>query len=161
MISEVAIRYKGATTVDEVRLQSYLRTTVGSRYKSEWIDDDIRSLYESGLVNDVRVLADPKRSGVEVIFEVQTRGMMGPGPGFAGNTVFSDERLAKQTGLLVGQKIDAPALAAAAKRVEAYYHANGYPRANVSARTQPAEDGSMDFIFIIEEGPGPGKRDRG
>jgi outer membrane protein insertion porin family len=157
-VSKVTIRYKGPTTVDEVRLQTHIGTTAGSVYKSDQVDNDIKSLYGSGLVNDVRVLAKKNRRGLEVIFEVQARGMMGPGPGFAGNTVFSDQRLAKQTGIRVGQIIDGPTLVAAAKRLEAFYHANGYPGATVTTRTQTAEDGSRDFIFIVEERPAA-KRD--
>ncbi|RYD47832.1 MAG: hypothetical protein EOP83_27435 [Verrucomicrobiaceae bacterium] len=155
-ISEVSIRYRGPKTVDEVRLRTHVRTVAGSPYKSERIDEDIKSLYESALVNDVRVLAEPKRGGVEVIYEVETRGgLMCCGPGFASNTVFSDQRLAKETGWRAGQKIDGPNLGAAARRLEAFYHEHGYPGAKVSTRTQPGAEANLDFIFIIEEGPGP------
>jgi outer membrane protein insertion porin family len=151
-ISKVVIRYVGSKSDPEARLRTHIGTTAGSRYGTKQTDNDIKALYESGLVNNVRVLAEPKKRGVEVIFEVETRGMMGPGPGFAGNTAFSDQRLAMITGLRVGQKMDALTLAAATKRVEAFYHANGYHGTKVSVRTQPAEDGGLDFIFIVEEG---------
>ena len=151
-ISAVSIRYVGAHTVDEVRLNAYIGTKRGTPYRSGQIDNDIKSLYESGLVNDVRVLAEPKKRGVEVIYEVETRGVMCCGPGFVGNTAFSDQRLAEQTGLRAEQKMDGPVLITAARRLEAYYQANGYPGTKVSVRTQPAEDGGLDFIFIVEEG---------
>ena len=152
MISSLSIHYAGAQTVDQDRLQSYIGSKKGAPYQSEQIDNDIKSLYESGLVNEVRVLADPKKSEVEVIFEVKTRPRMSPSP-FVGNTVFSDQRLAKETRLPVGRKIDASALDAAAKRIEAFYHAFGYAGTKVSTRAQPSEDGSVDYIFIVEEVP--------
>jgi outer membrane protein insertion porin family len=156
-VSKVTIRYVGPKTIEEARLRACMGTTAGSVYKADQVDNDIKSLYESGLVNDVRVLAEPKRRGLEVIFEVKTRGVIGPGPGFAGNTVFSDHRLAKQTGVRAGQKIDAPTLLAASRRIEAYYEANGYRGTKVSVRTQTTEDSNLDFIFIIEEGRGPAR----
>ncbi|MCW1925416.1 hypothetical protein OKA05_22840 [Luteolibacter arcticus] len=149
-VSKVAIRYHGPRTVEEARLRTHIGTTAGSVYKSDRVDNDIKALYESGLVNDVRVLAKPKRIGVEVVFKVQTRGAICCS-GFAGNTVFSDQRLAKQTGIRVGQKIDGPILTTAARRIEAYYQARGYPGTRVIHRSE-----SGVVIFIIEEGPGPG-----
>ncbi|HEY1120267.1 MAG TPA: POTRA domain-containing protein [Haloferula sp.] len=151
-VSKVTIRYVGPNTVEEARLRTHIGTTGGSVYRTDRVDNDIKSLYESGLVNDVRVLAEPKRGEVEVVYEVTTRGRMAP-PLCAGNTVFSDHRLAKESGLLVGHEVDGPTLGRAAKRIETFYHAHGYPGAKVSPKTQPAEDGSVDFIFIVEEGP--------
>jgi len=149
-VSKVTIRQVGPTTTgDEVRLQKNVRTIAGSRYVSERVDEDVKALYESGLVNDVRVMAEPKRGGVEVIYEVTTRPRMGPSP-IAGNTVFSDQRLAKESGLPVGQKVGRPELRTAARRIEAYYEAHGYPGTKVSLRSD-----SDDRIFIVEEGPGP------
>jgi outer membrane protein insertion porin family len=153
MISKVAFLYVGPRTIDENRLRTHIRTIAGSRYVNERVDEDIKALYESGLVNQVRVLAEPKRGGVEVVYEVTTRPRMGPSP-FVGNTVFSDERLAKEAGLRVGQKPDRSNVLAAARNVEAYYHANGYPRTQVSVKF---EDGfgtnpNAFLQFIIEEG---------
>ncbi|MEK7950716.1 POTRA domain-containing protein [Luteolibacter soli] len=151
-ISKVTLRDVRPGLVSEERLWAQIKTRAGLRYESDKVDEDIKSLYESGLVNDVRVLAEPRRGGLEVIFEVQTRGMIGPGSGFAGNTVFSDQRLAKETGLRANEKIGRSELLTAARRVEAYYHAHGYPETRVSLRSD-----SDDWIFIIEEGPGPGR----
>jgi outer membrane protein insertion porin family len=130
-VSEVAIRFSGPAVIDEARLRSHISTHAGEAYRSEKVDNDIKSLYESGLVNDVRVLAEPSGEAVKVIFDVTPRGQI-VAVGFAGNTVFSDQKLAKETKLKVGY---------------------GYPDVTISHRTQPSETGTgEDLIFIIEEG---------
>lgn len=153
LVSEVAIRYVGPKTIEEERLRVFIRTTSHSRYKSERVDEDIKSLYESGLVNDVRVQAELKRGGVEVVYEVKTRPRMGPSP-FVGNTVFSDQRLALESELVVGDRLDRASLSAAARKIEAYYQRHGYTQAKVTVRDNAwGANEPEDFQFIIEEGP--------
>jgi outer membrane protein insertion porin family len=151
-VSEVAIKYSGPPTIDEARLRTHISTHAGEAYRSEKVDNDIKSLYESGLVNEVRVLAEPTGEAVKVIFDVTTRGQI-VAVGFAGNTVFSDQKLAKETKLKVGGALSDDAILTARRNLEAYYRGYGYPDVAISHRTQPSESGvGEDLIFIIEEG---------
>jgi outer membrane protein insertion porin family len=151
-VSEVAIKYNGPANIDEARLRTHISTHAGEAYRSEKVDNDIKSLYESGLVNEVRVLAEPAGAAVKVIFEVATRGTV-VAVGFAGNTVFSDEKLAKETKLKVGGALSDDAILSARRNLETYYRGYGYPDVAISHRTQPSESGvGEDLIFIIEEG---------
>jgi outer membrane protein insertion porin family len=153
-VSEVEIRYTGAPTVDEARLRSHISTRAGEEYRSEKVDNDIKSLFESGNVDDVRVLAEPVGDAVKVIFEVTTRGTI-VAVGFTGNSArsFSDEKLAKETKLKVGGALSDEAILTARRNLETYYRGFGYPDVQISHRTQPSESGQgYDLIFIIEEG---------
>ncbi|HEY1122607.1 MAG TPA: outer membrane protein assembly factor BamA [Haloferula sp.] len=151
-VSEVAIRFTGPAAVDEARLRSHISTRAGEGYRSEKVDNDIKELYGSGLVNDVRVLAEPSGEAVKVIFDVTTRGQI-VAVGFAGNTVFSDQKLAKETKLKVGGAMSDDAILTARRNLEAYYRGYGYPDVTITHRTQPSETGTgEDLIFIIEEG---------
>jgi outer membrane protein insertion porin family len=153
-VSEVAIRYTGAPTVDEARLRSHISTRAGEEYRSEKVDNDIKSLFESGNVDDVRVLAEPAGDAVKVIFEVTTRGTI-VAVGFTGNSArnFSDEKLAKETKLKVGGALSDEAILTARRNLETFYRGYGYPDVQISHRTQPSESGQgYDLIFIIDEG---------
>jgi outer membrane protein insertion porin family len=151
-VSDVAVRYNGAATVDEARLRSFISTRSGESYRSEKVDNDIKALYESGLVDDVRVLAEPSGDSLRVIFDVTTRGTI-VAVGFAGNTVFSDQKLAKETKLKVGGAMSDETILSARRNLETYYRGYGYPDVSISHRTQPSESGQgFDLIFIIEEG---------
>jgi outer membrane protein insertion porin family len=54
-ISEVSIRYVGSKTVDEARLRNLMVTKAGNTYRAENLDNDIKTLFESGLSERVFV----------------------------------------------------------------------------------------------------------
>ncbi len=151
-VSEVAVRYNGAATVDEARIRNFISTRAGETYRTEKVDNDIKSLYESGLVTDVRVLAEPAGAALKVIYEVTTRPDVNA-VGFAGNTVFSDQKLAKETKLKPGAMASDEAILSARRNIEAYYRGYGYPDVTVTHRIQPSESGSgTELILMVDEG---------
>ena len=151
-VSAVVIRFAGSASVDEARLRSFISMREGEAYSTEKSNNDIGSLYQSGLINDVRVLAEPDGNSIRVIYEVTTRGTI-VAVGFAGNTIFSDQKLAKETKLKVGGALSDEAILSARRNLETYYRGYGYPDVTITHRTQPSESGQgVDLIFIIEEG---------
>ena len=151
-ISEVSIRYNGAKTVDEARLRNLMGSKAGSTYRSESLDKDIKALYESGLVDDVRFLAEPTGNSVKLIAEVTTRPALG-GVGFVGNTVFTDQKLAKESKMKAGGALSDEQILEARRNIEKYYQGYGYPDVTVTHRTQSTgQTGLSDLIFVIDEG---------
>ena len=152
-ITDVSVRYRGAKTVDESRIRNLMATKAGSIYRAQRLDDDIKTLFESGLIDDVRFLAEGVgTTGVRVIADVQTRPMTG-GVGFVGNTVFSDQKLAKETKLKAGGALSDSTILEASRNIEEYYQGYGYPDVIVTHRTQASgQPGLSDLIFVIDEG---------
>jgi outer membrane protein insertion porin family len=151
-ISDVTIRYNGAKTVDEARLRNLMATKAGTTYRAESLDNDIKSLYESGLVDDVRFLAEPVGGSVKLIAEVTTRPGLG-GVGFVGNTIFTDQKLAKESKMKAGGALSDEQILEARRNIEKYYQGYGYPDVTVSHRTQATgQAGLSDLIFVIDEG---------
>jgi outer membrane protein insertion porin family len=151
-ISEVVIRYRGPKTVDEARIRDLMSTKAGGTYRAENLDNDIRTLYGSGLVDDVRFLAEPVGNRVRIITEVTTRPSLG-GVGFVGNTVFTDQRLARESKLEAGGALSDEEILAARRKIEDYYRGFGYPDAVVTHRIQASgREGMSDLVFLIEEG---------
>lgn len=151
-ITEVSVRYRGAKNVDEARIRNMMSTKAGSQYRAENLDNDIKTLYESGLVDDVRFLAEAAGGGVRVIADVLTRPAIN-GVGFVGNTIFSDEKLAKETKLKSGGAMGDAEILEARRNLEKYYQGHGYPDVLVTHRTQETgQAGLSDLIFVIDEG---------
>jgi outer membrane protein insertion porin family len=151
-ISEVAIRYQGSKTVDEARLRNLMASKTGTPYRSENLDNDIKSLYESGLVDDVRFLAEPVGDSVRLIAEVTTRPALG-GVGFVGNSIFTDQKLAKESKIKAGGALSDEQILEARRNIEKYYQGYGYPDVTVTHRTQATgQAGLSDLIFVIDEG---------
>ncbi len=151
-ITAVDIRYNGTKTVDEARIRNLMATKPGTTYRAENLDNDIKSLYGSGLVDDVRFLAEPVGSGVRLIAEVTTRPALG-GVGFVGNGIFTDQKLAKESKLKAGGSLSDEEILEARRNIEKYYQGYGYPDVTVTHRTQATnQQGLSDLIFVIDEG---------
>lgn len=163
-ISGVTIDYRGRKTVDEERLRNEMAMKEGTVYSKDAADEDIRSLYESGLVDDVMIRVDPHGREVRVKALVTTGpGMPGPGPHLAimGNSFFSDQRLFK-----VGFKVT-PSLRScsrvhaevAARRMRAYYRRMGFTEAEVTldlqrSKMKPQHAAESQVYYLrVEEGP--------
>lgn len=151
-ISDVSIRYIGSKTVDEARLRNLMVTKSGSVYRAENLDNDIKTLFESGLIDNVKFLAEAAGEGVRVIAEIQTRPAIN-GVGFVGNTIFTDQKLAKETKLKAGGTMSDAEILEARRNLEKYYQGYGYPDVLISHRTQSTgQEGLSDLIFVIDEG---------
>lgn len=151
-ITSVSIRYVGARTVDEARLRGFMATRAGQTYSAARLDEDVRSLYESGLVDDIRFFAEAQGGGVKVIAEVQTRAKV-MAVGFVGNTVFSDRKLAGVTKLEAGGVMSDETILTARRNIVEHYRGYGYADVTVSHRVQPSElAGSAELVLVIDEG---------
>jgi outer membrane protein insertion porin family len=151
-ITEVSVRFRGAKTVDEARIRNLMSTKAGTQYRAERLDNDIKTLFESGLIDDVRFLTEPVGGGVRVIADVLTRPTFA-GVGFVGNTIFSDQKLAKETKLKAGSTMSDSVILEARRNLEKYYQGYGYPDVLITHRTQESgQAGLSDLIFVIDEG---------
>lgn len=151
-ITSIQFRYRGPKTVPEQRLRANMSVREGQKYNTEVIDGDIASLYESGLVEDVSFLGDPRgESGLVLIVEVVTRGEI-IAFGFVGNTIFSDRKLGSETKLKAGVISD-KAILEARRNIEKVYKGYGYPDVLVSHRLRETDQaGRYHLIFVIQEG---------
>jgi outer membrane protein insertion porin family len=151
-VSSVDFRYEGDPTVDEARLRNFIQLSAGSPYRTDKIDNDIKELYGSGLVNDVRVLAEPVGDNVRVIYSVTTRPSF-IAVGFVGNTAFKDTKLAKESKLKAGGALSDEMIITARQNIEKLYTDSGYPDVTITHRFQDSETGQgADLIFVIDEG---------
>jgi len=139
--------------VDEARLRGHMSIRAGQKYSASRLDDDVRTLYESGLVEDIRFFAEDVTGGVKVIAEVTTRGKI-VAVGFTGNEKFTDRKLASVTKLKAGGVMSDEAILTARRNILDQYRGYGYADVTVTHRLQPSKGapGSSDLIFIVDEG---------
>ena len=156
-ISEMEMIIEGRETVDGKRLRSMLKTQPGTRYAAGRLDDDIRTLYFSGYIDDMRFDAEPDGDEVRVIVTIDPKPGFGPLP-FSGHRSFQTETLAREAGLKRDTPINPKTIEKARRNVEAFYHRQGYKDAKLTTKFHdPYEvDGQPgwmeDFYFIVEEG---------
>lgn len=151
-ISSIVFKYRGPKTVDEERLRNFMSMKAGSKFDPELLDSDIKRLYETGLVDDVRFLAELDGDQIRLIAEVVTRPVLG-GVGFVGNTIFSEKKLATVTKLKAGGTLSDVEILGARRNIEDHYRGFGYPDVLVTHRLQETErSGVSDLVFVVDEG---------
>ena len=58
VITSIEVRYVGPETVPKDRVLANMRTKVGQPYSETTVEDDIRTLYDTGKIQNVRILAN-------------------------------------------------------------------------------------------------------
>lgn len=151
-ITAVQIRYRGAKTVNEAKLRANMAVRPGRPYSQAVLDEDIKTLYASGLVDDVQFFAEEVTGGVKVIAEVVTRPLI-RGLGFDGNSKFTDGKLARETKVKVGQILSDAEIIQARRNLIKYYEGYGYPNVIIDHRLQATgKPGYADLVILITEG---------
>lgn len=151
-ISTVEMRFEGERTVDESRLRKMMKSQPGTPYSTARLDDDIGTLYESGLIDDMTFSAMPDGDAVRVIATVKTRPEFAMPFRISGNKAFHRESLMRETGLRKDTPITPQTMEKVRRRLERFYHRQGYPDAKVRLTSSGNDEATEDFHFIIEEG---------
>src|SRR5262249_16368755 len=75
-VRSIDVQYSGPATVSKDAILAHMRTAVGQPYSDSVVEEDIRDLYKTGVVQNVRIFAQPEADGVKVIVAVQTRQIL-------------------------------------------------------------------------------------
>src|SRR5947208_3610887 len=63
-------------TIGKERILAQMRAKVGQPYSNEVVQEDIKALYKTGYIRNVRIFAQPEGDGVKVTVAVQTRSIV-------------------------------------------------------------------------------------
>lgn len=152
-VRKIEVRYVGAATVNKDRILSKLSTKVGDSFSQAKVDEDIKKLYASGDVEDIRILAEPQGdTGVRLIVVVQTRAMLG-NVRVLGNEAISSKKLLKKTDLATGESIDIAQVQEGRAQIQELYRKSGYPEVTVDYSVgAPNKEGFSTVTYSVNEG---------
>jgi outer membrane protein insertion porin family len=152
IVRQIEIQYAGPATLSRQRILSNMKTTVGQPYSETTVEDDVRSLYATGLVTNVRIYGEPLPDGVKVIVVVQTRVTLTE-VAIQGNEVIKTNRIRRELNLKTGTPLDEQALEQARQKVVEMYQRRGYPDTDVQYKVDVNEErGTAKVTFAISEG---------
>lgn len=72
-VRQIDVQYAGPANVSRDRILGNMRTAVGQPFSQINVEEDIRALYGTGDITNVRMFSEPVADGVKVIVIVQTR----------------------------------------------------------------------------------------
>jgi outer membrane protein insertion porin family len=153
VIRSMDVEYSGPATISKQRILAQMRTKVGQLYSNEIVQDDIKALYKTGYIRNVRIFAQPQGDGVKVIVAVQTRAIVREIE-IVGAERIKPKRLRKEMKVKLNQAIDEAALEEARQKIIEVYQGHGYNDVSVEFRVDPIDEkrGTSRVVFTVTEG---------
>ena len=133
------VQYTGPATISKERILAQMRTKVGQPYSNEIVQEDIKALYKTGFIRNVRIFAQPEGDGVKVIVAVQTRAIIREIE-ITGAEHVSPKRLRKEIKVRLNQAVDEQKLEDARQKIVEVYQGKGFTDVSVQFRIDPIDE---------------------
>ncbi len=153
IIRSLDVEYTGPATISKERILAQMRTKVGQPYSNEIVQQDIKALYKTGYVRNVRIFAQPEGDGVKVIVAVQTNAVIREIE-ITGAERVSPKRLRKEIKVRLNQAVNEQALEEAREKIIDIYQGRGFNDVSVQFRVDPIDEnrGTARIVFTVTEG---------
>jgi outer membrane protein insertion porin family len=150
MVAEVKIA--GNRRIEADAIARVIRTKAGSTYQKEQLSKDIKSIFEMGYFDDLRVDSAPSPDGIFVTFHVKEKPTIRRIK-FTGNLRFNDEELKENLTITTGSILNIYKVRNNIGQIESMYKEKNYHQAEVNHKLTPLDNNQADIEFEIEEGP--------
>jgi outer membrane protein insertion porin family len=153
IIRSIDVEYTGPATISRQRILAQMRTKVGQLYSNEIVQEDIKALYRTGYIRNVRIFAQPEGDGVKVIVAVETRAIVREIE-ITGAERIKPKRLRKEIKVKLNQAINEQALEESRQKIIDVYQGHGYNDVSVQFRVDPIDEkrGTARVVFAVNEG---------
>ncbi len=153
VIRAIDVEYTGPAAISKERILAQMRTKVGQLYSNEIVQEDIKALYGTGYIRNVRIFAQPQGDGVKVIVAVQTNAVLREIE-INGAERVKSKRLRKEMKVKLNQAVNEQALEEARQKIIEVYQGKGYNDVSVAFRVEPIDEkrGTARAVFTVTEG---------
>ena len=153
IIRSIDVQYTGPATISRERVLAQMRTKVGLPYSEIVAEEDIRAIYNTGQVQNVRIFGQPEGDGVKVIVAVQTRTMLNEIQ-IDGATRISPKKLRKNLGVKLNTPLREEDLGKGRQKIVETYQAHGFNDVDVTVHVEPidAVRGTSRAVYTVNEG---------
>ncbi|PYL02790.1 MAG: hypothetical protein DME32_05560, partial [Verrucomicrobia bacterium] len=153
IVRSIDVQYTGPATISRARVLAQMRTKVGRPYSELVAEDDIRTIYATGHVENVRIFGQPQADGVRVIVAIQTRTMLNEIQ-IDGATRIKPKKLRKDIGVKLNTPLKEEDLEKGREKIIEIYQARGFTDIDVQFHVEPidATRGTSRVVYTISEG---------
>ncbi|MEI6713088.1 MAG: outer membrane protein assembly factor BamA [Verrucomicrobiota bacterium] len=152
-VKSIEVQYAGSAGVSKDRLLANMRTRVGQPYSEVVVEEDIRNLYATGNVMNVRIYGEPAgEDGVKVIVVLQAKAKVTVVE-LAGVQKFKESRIREKISTKPGDAANESSLEADRQAILEYYRGKGFTDVSVSYKMDTNERlGTVHVRFDVSEG---------
>src|SRR5580765_6617471 len=153
IIRSIDVQYTGPAAISRERILAQMRTKVGQLYSNEIVQEDIKALYKTGYIRNVRIFAQPEGDGVKMIVAVQTNAIVREIE-INGAERIKPKRLRKEMKVRLNQAVNEQALEEGRQKIIEVYQGKGYNDVSVEYRVEPIDEkrGTARVVFTVTEG---------
>ena len=153
IVRSIDVQYTGPATISRERILAQMRTKIGLPYSDTVAETDIRALYNTGQVQNVRIFGQPEGDGVKVIVAVQTRTMLNEIQ-IDGATRISPKKLRKNLGVKLNTPLREEDLEKGREKIIETYQAHGFNDVEVTFRVEAIDAirGTSRAVYTVNEG---------
>src|SRR5512140_456020 len=148
IIRSIDVEYTGPASFSKERILAQMRTKVGQPYSNEIVQEDIKTLYKTGYIRNVRIFAQPEGDGVKVIVAVQTNAIVREIE-ITGAERIKPKRLRKEMKVRLNQAVNEQALEEARQKIIEIYQGKGYNDISVEYRVEPIDEKGGTALLCV------------
>jgi outer membrane protein insertion porin family len=152
MVKDIEVQYAGPASIAKEKVLANMRTRVGKPYDDKVVEEDIRNLYGTGSVTNVRIFGETQGDGVKVIVVIMAKASISEVI-VNGAEKVKPSRVRKEITAKVGDPLNESALEADRQKLITYYSDKGFGEIDVQYVVEADEaKGTARVIFNINEG---------
>jgi outer membrane protein insertion porin family len=152
IIKSVEVQYVGPQTISRDKVLAQIRSKPGQPYSESLVEQDIKALYRTGQVQNVRIFGQADGEGVRVMVVLQTRSLVNEIE-IEGAERISAKKLRKSIGLKINGALSEDELQKAREKIIETYQGKGFTDIDVKYKVDTDEArGTSRVVFTITEG---------
>src|SRR4051812_49074449 len=152
LIHSIEIQYVGPQTIARDKVLAQMQTKPGKPYSESLVEQDIKALYRTSQVQNVRIFGQPEGEGVKVIVVLQTRSYVNE-IDIEGAERINAKKLRKAINLKINGPLSEDELEKAREKIIETYQAKGFTDIGVKYKVETDEaHGTSRVIYTITEG---------
>jgi outer membrane protein insertion porin family len=152
IVREIDVQYAGTGALAKEKILANMRTRVGKPYSDLAVEEDIRNLYNTGNISNVRIFGEPMTDGVKVIVVVQAKAQVTEVV-IVGASQIKESRLRKEIGVKTKDTLNESSVEQDRQKIADYYANKGFTEATVTVKTDVDEKaGTAKVTFTVDEG---------
>lgn len=152
IVKSISIEYVGAENISRERVLANLKTKIGDPYSERLAEDDVRALFATGDVGNVRIFAQPEGDGVRVTVLLQGRPTVDEIL-IEGASAVPVERLRKDMTFKVGDRLNEEQVERSRQKMLEIYQDRNFGGVEIITKIQTDDrTGHSRVIYTVNEG---------
>jgi len=153
IVRQIDIQFVGDPSISRERVMANLGTKVNLPYSERIAEQDVRVLYATGAIANVRIFAEPLANGVKVVVLIQGLPSI-EAIYIRGANQVPMTRVRKEITSKAGQVLSEERLEQDRQKIITLYETRNYGEVRVTTRVEPVPGKRrVQVVFNIEEGP--------